>query len=83
MGSTTHLINSILSFGIGLFFFVKRQDLFIKKPVSSIQFVFDKMGIKADPMKGVWIGEIISYILIVTFLIAGCIELYRFIFGEI
>jgi hypothetical protein len=41
------------------------------------------MGIKADPMKGVWIGEIISYILIVTFLIAGCIELYRFIFGEI
>lgn len=78
MGSTNHLINSILSFGMGIFFLVKKQDLFTKGPTSSLKFVFDKIGFKTDSTKGVWVGEIIGYILIVFFLIAGCIELYRF-----
>lgn len=80
MTGSEHLINSVVAFGFAAFIFFKREDFFVKGPGAALtKFIYGKLGIHADSTKGSPMGIFVIYFLAAAALLAGGVELYRFL----
>lgn len=82
MARVTHLIGSVFAFGICIFLFTKRQDIFSVTFLSSLQAVLDKIGINVYLLKRPWIGDVLGWSAILILFVMGCIGVYKVVFFE-